>query len=107
MLFILNSVPEIMEQYKNLTHSNYVPIPEPVTITSSLHGKLFFHYYKDYNADGVRVQFGIRLPNIYRRKCTEIDLRFNQMERIYQSLNFGQLRQLNSSNLSIIGCQLA
>ena len=43
MLFILNSVPEIMEQYRNLSQSNYIPIPEPVTITSSLQSALFFH----------------------------------------------------------------
>ena len=64
MLFILNSVPEIMEQYRNLSQSNYIPIPEPVTSTSSLQIAQFFHYYKDYNAEGVRVLFGIRLPNI-------------------------------------------
>ena len=96
VLFILNSVPEILEQYRNLTQSNYIPIPEPVvTITSSLQSALFFHYYKDYNADGVRVRFGTRLPNIYIQKSSskfgessEIDLRFNEMERVYQSLTF-------------------
>ena len=95
MLFILNSVPEIMEQYRNLSQSNYILIPEPVTITSSLQSALFFHYYKDYNAEGVRLRFGIRLPNIYIQKFSskfgtfsEIDLRFNEMERIYQSLTF-------------------
>ena len=89
MLFILNSVPEIMEQYRNLSQSNYIPIPEPVTFTSFLQSALFFHYYKDYNAEGVR------LPNIYKQKFSskfgtfsEIDLRFNEMERIYQSLTF-------------------
>ena len=95
MLFILISVPEIMEQYRNLTQPNYIPIPEPVTITSSLQSALLFHYYKDYNAEGVRVRFGIRLPNIYIQKYSskfgeffEVDLRFNEMERIYQSLTF-------------------
>ena len=95
MLFILNSVPEIMEQYRHLSQSNYIPIPEPITITSPLQSALFFHYYKDYNAEGVRVRFGIRLPNIYIKKFSskfkkfsEVDLRFNEMERIYHSLNF-------------------
>ena len=95
MLFILNSVPEIMVQYRNLTQANYIPIPEPVTIISSLQSALFFHYYKDYNAEGIRIQLGIRLPNNYILKFSskfgefsEIDLRFNEMERIYQSLTF-------------------
>ena len=95
MPFILNYVQEIMEQYRNLSQSNYIQIPEPVTITSSRQSALFFHYYKDYNAEGVRVRFGIRLPNIYTQKISskfgtfsEIDLRFDEMERIYQSLTF-------------------
>ena len=95
MLFILNSVPELMEQYRNLTQPHYIPIPEPVTITSSLQSSLIFHYYKDFNAEGVRVRFGIRLPNIYKHKLSskfgafsETDLRINEMERIYQSLTF-------------------
>ena len=78
-----------MEQYRNLTQSNYVPIPEPVKITSSLQSALFFHYYTDYNAEGVRVRFGVRLPNIYIQKFSsknsEIELIFNEMERIYQA----------------------
>ena len=93
MFLILNSVPEIMEQYRNLSQSNYIAIPEPVTITSSLQSALFFHYFKNYNAQGVRARFGIRLPNIYIQKFTskfetlsKIDLRFNEMVRIYQSL---------------------
>ena len=76
----------IMEQYRNLTQANYIPIPEPVTITSSLQSALFFHYYKDYNAEGVKVRFGIRLFNIYIQKFSskfgtfsEIDLRFNEI----------------------------
>ena len=84
-----------MEQYKNLTQSNYVSIPEAVKITSSLQSVLFFHYYKDHNAEGVKVRFVIRFPNIYIQKFSskfgtfsEIDLRFNEMERIYQSLTF-------------------
>ena len=102
MLFIVSSVTEIMEQYRHISQSNYIPSPEPVTITSAL----FFHYYKDYNAEGVRVGFRIRLPNIYIKNfnCNfvtffEIDLRF------LSKLDFlGQLRQLISSNLSIFGC---
>ena len=95
MLFILNSVPEIKEQYRILSQSDYIPIPEPVTITSFLQIALFFHYYKDYNAEGVKVRFGIRLPNIYIQKFSSkfgkfsaSDLRFNETERIYQSLAF-------------------
>ena len=68
---------------------------EPVTITSSLQSTLFFHYYKEHNAKGLRVRFGKRLPDIYIQKFSskfgkfsEIDLRFNEMERIYQSLTF-------------------
>ena len=95
MLFILNSVLERMEQYRNLSQSNYIPIPEPVTIILSRQSALFFHYYKDYNEEVVRVRFGLRLPNIYIQKLSskfgtfsEINLRFNEMERIYQSLTF-------------------
>ena len=80
-----------MEQYRNISQSNYIPIPGPVTITLSLQNALFF--FKDYNAEGVRVRLGIRLPNTYIQKFSskfgifsEIDLRFNEMERIYQSL---------------------
>ena len=83
MLFILNSVPEIREQDRNLSQSNYIPIPEPVTIT----------YY--FISAECAVRFGIRLPNIYIQKFSskfgtfsEIDLRFNEMERIYQKLTF-------------------
>ena len=83
-------VPEIMEQYRNLSQSSLIQIPEPVTITSSLQSALFFHYYNGYNAEGVRLQFGIRLPNIAIQKFnsklekfSEIDLRFNEIERIY------------------------
>ena len=46
MIFKLNSVPEKMVQYRNISQSYYIPIPEPVTITSSLQFALFFHYYK-------------------------------------------------------------
>ena len=95
MLFILNPVPEMMEQYRNLAQSNYIPIPDPVTITSSLQSALCFQYYKDYNAEGVRVLFGIRLPEIYIQNFSsnfgtfsEIDLRFNEMERVYQIFTF-------------------
>ena len=51
-LFTLNSIPEIMEQHRNLSQSSYTPIPEQVTINSSLQGALFFHIYKNYNAEG-------------------------------------------------------
>ena len=95
MLFILNFVVEIMEQYRNLSQSSYIPTPEPVKITSFQQSALFFQHYKDYIAEGVRVRFGIRLPNIFIQKLSsefvtfsEIDLRFNEMERIYQNLTF-------------------
>ena len=95
MLFILDSVPEIMEQYRNLSQSNYIPIPELVSITSSLQSALFSHYYKDCNAEVVGVRFEIRLPVIYIQKISsklgtfsEIDFRFNEMERICQNLTF-------------------
>ena len=71
MLFILNSVPEIMEQYRNLSQSKYIPIPEPSTITSSVQSALFFHYYKDYNAEGVRIRFALTF--------SEIDLRLKRV----------------------------
>ena len=52
LLFILNSVSRIMKVCRVLSQLNYIPIPEPVTITSSLQSALFFPYYKDYNAEG-------------------------------------------------------
>ena len=88
MLFILSSVPEIIEQYRNLSQSNYIPIPEPVTFSSSLQSSLFFHYYKDYNAEGVRVRFEIRLLNTYIQKFSSKFGKFSEMERNYQSLTF-------------------
>ena len=107
-VFSLIFLPEIMERYRNLTQSNYLPIPEPVTITSSQQSALFFHYYREYNAEGLRVRFGIRLPNIYVQKFSskfgnfsEIVLRFNEMERIYQSLTF-LVNYVNSFLLTII-----
>ena len=95
ILFILNSVPEILEQYRNLAQANCIPIPDPIAITSSVQSALFFHYYTDYNSEGVKIRFGIRLPNIYIQKfcskngiLSEIDLKFNEVEQIYQSLTF-------------------
>ena len=85
MLFILKTVPEIMEKYRNKSQSNYIPIPEPVTIISSRHSALLFHYYKDYIAEGVGVRIAIQLPNIYIQKFSSkfgtlpgIDLKFNE-----------------------------
>ena len=95
MLFILNFVPEITEQYRNLSLSNDIPNPEPATITSSLQSALFFFYYKGYNAEGARVRIGKRSHNFYIPKFSsksgtfsEIEMRFSEMERIYQSVNF-------------------
>ena len=95
MFSILNFDPETMEQCIYISQSDYIQIPEPVTITSSVQSALFFRYYIEYNAEGVGVRFGIRLPNIYIQKLSskcgtisEIDLRFNDMERIYQRLTF-------------------
>ena len=84
LLFILNSVYDILEQYRNISQKNFVPLPEPITITSSLQSALYFHYYNDYNAVGVRIRFGIRLPNAYIQNLdskngtfSEIDLKFD------------------------------
>ena len=95
LLFILNSVPDILEQYRNISQTNFVPLPEPITITSSLQSALYSHYYNDYNAVGVLIRFGIRLPNAYIQKFdskngtfSEIDLKFDELEKIYRSLTF-------------------
>ena len=95
LLFILNSVPDILEQYRNISQTNFVPLPEPITITSSLQSALYFHYYHEYNAVGVLIRFGIRLPNAFIQKFdsnngtfSEIDLKFDELEKIYQSLTF-------------------
>ena len=45
------------EQYRYVSQCSCVPIPEPETNASSLQSALFFHYYKDYNAEGVIVVF--------------------------------------------------
>ena len=95
MLIILKSVPETMEQYRNLSQSTYILVSEPVTITSSLQSAFFFFHHKDYNAEGVRLELWIRLPKNYIQKFSfqfvtiyEFELRFNEMERIYQCLTF-------------------
>ena len=95
LLFILNSVPNILEQYRNISQANFVPLPEPITITSSLQSALYFNYYNNYNALGVRIRFGIRLPNAYLQNFdskngtfSEIDLKFDELEKICQSLTF-------------------
>ena len=36
ILFILNSVPEILDQYRNLAQANCIPIPDPIAISSSV-----------------------------------------------------------------------
>ena len=95
LYFFLNSICEILEQYRNLAQANCIPIPDPITITLSVQSALFFHCYTDYNCEGVKIRFGIWLPNIYKQKfCfkygtfSEIDLKFNEVEQIYQSLTF-------------------
>ena len=95
ILFILNSVPEILEQCRNLAQANCIPIPDHIAITSSVQSALFFHYYTDYNSEGVKILFGIRLPNTYIQKfcskngiLSEIELKFNEVEQLYQSLTF-------------------
>ena len=35
LLFILNSVPDTLEQYRNILQTNFVPLPDPITINSS------------------------------------------------------------------------
>ena len=81
-----------MAQNRNLSQSNYIPISEPVTILY-LCRVCYFSLLQGLQGTGVRVRLGIRLPNIYTQKFSskfgefsEIDLRFNQMERSYQSL---------------------
>ena len=104
MLFILNSVQEIMEQYRHLTQYNYIPIPEPVTITSSLQSALFFHYYKDYNAEGVGVRFwNTTSQHLYTKMLFQIWRIFRNRFEIqrdgenFSKLDFfGHLRQLIS-----------
>ena len=51
----LNSVTEILEQYRNLAQADCIPFPDPITITSSVQSALFFHYYTDYNSEGVKI----------------------------------------------------
>ena len=47
MHFVLDFVTDIMEKYKNSPQSAYMPIPEPITITSSQQSALFLLYSKD------------------------------------------------------------
>ena len=54
ILFILNSVPEILKQYRNLAQGNCIPIHDPIAITSSVQRALFFHYYTDYNSELIK-----------------------------------------------------
>ena len=64
ILFILKSVPKILEQHRNLAQANCIPIPDPIAITSSVQSAVFFHYYTDYNYEGLKIRFGISLPNL-------------------------------------------
>ena len=34
MLFFLNSVPDILEHNRNISQSNFVPLPDPIAIVS-------------------------------------------------------------------------
>ena len=95
LLVILNSVPDILEQHRNISQTNFVPLPDAITKTSSLQSALYFHYYNDYNAVGVRIRFAIHLSNAYIQKfdsksgtISGINLKFNELEKIYQSLTF-------------------
>ena len=67
LLFILNSVPDILEQYRNFLQPNFIPLPDPITITSNA---LYFHYYNDYNVVGARIRFDIFL-----------DLKFDELKK--------------------------
>ena len=42
MLFNLNSAPDILEQYRNISQANFVPLQDPITIASSLQSVLIF-----------------------------------------------------------------
>ena len=95
LLFILNSVPDILELYTIISETNFVPLKDPKTITSSLQSASYFHYYNDYNVVGVRIRFKIRLPSAYIQKFdskiekfSKIDLNFGELEKIFQSLTF-------------------
>ena len=75
--------------------TNFVPLPERITITSSLQSALYFHYYNDYNAVVVRIRFGIRLPNVYIQKFhskngtfSEIDLKFDELGKNLSKFDF-------------------
>ena len=68
LLFILNCVSVILEQYRIFLQTNFVALLDPIKLTSSLQSALYFHYYNDYNVVGVRIRFGIRLPNAYIQK---------------------------------------
>ena len=72
-LYILNSVPEFLEQYRNLAQANCIPISDPIAITSSVQSALFFHYYTDYNSEGVKIRFGIRPSNIYKNSVPNME----------------------------------
>ena len=76
-------------------------------MTSSLQSALYFHYYNDYNAVGVRIRFGIRLPNAYIQKfdskngtLSEIDLKFDELEKNLSKLDFfGKLCHFTSTEI--------
>ena len=86
----LNSVPDILEQYRNTLQTNFVPLQDPIAINSSLQSALLFHYYNDGNVVGVRIKFGVRLPNAYiqkfeskNRTYSENNKKFEELEKIY------------------------
>ena len=73
----------------------FVRLTEPITKTSSLQSALYFHYYNDYNILRVAIRFRIRLRNANIQKFDSengtfsgIDLKFDEMVKIYQDLTF-------------------
>ena len=95
LLFILNSLPETFEQHRNGSKTNFVPLSHSITITFSLKSALYIHYYNNYKVVGVWINFVIRLTNtciqkVYSENGTysETDLKFDELEEIYQILSF-------------------
>ena len=78
MLFLLNFV----------TQTNFVPLPDPQTITSSLPIALYFYYNNDYKAVGVRSVF------------------FCESRNNYSNLYF-YCSEGNKNSKVVVGCQIA
>ena len=45
--FNLNSVRDILKQHRKISQTNFAPLPDPITISSSLQSALYFHYYNE------------------------------------------------------------